>query len=312
MLLKKLAPFLFVSMAAVAAGSLATRGDAPAVAARQLLKDVEILASPEMQGRRTGTEGSAKARSYIVKRFEQIELKPFWSSFETKFTFGRGESEIEGVNLIGHVKGVKHPDRYIVVSAHYDHLGERNGQIWHGADDNASGVGGLLALAHWFVQNPPENSIIFLACDAEEMGLRGSRAFVSSPPVPVKSIALNVNLDMIGRNDQNELFAAGTRHYPSLKPLVEAAATRSKIKLRMGHDGGEWRGRDDWTFSSDHGAFHSAGIPFIYFGVEDHEDYHQPSDTFDRIQPKFIEGAVLTILDFLREADRSLDQIIPR
>ncbi len=94
---------------------------------------------------------------------------------------------------------------------------------------------------------------------------------------------------------RDELYAVGTFHYPQLKPALEAAAKKSKIKLLLGHDDPKL-GRDDWTSQSDHAAFHREKIPFIYFGVEDHKDYHKPTDDFANIQPEFYVRAVETII----------------
>src|SRR5690606_27737683 len=114
----------------------------------------------------------------------------------------------------------------------------------------------------------------FAALDAEEMGLQGAKALVNDFPFPLNTVILNINLDMISKNQRNELYAAGTAHYPHLRPLLEEASKDAPIKLLFGHD---IPGTDmqDWTSASDHAAFHEQGIPFIYFGVEDHEDYHK-------------------------------------
>jgi hypothetical protein len=115
---------------------------------------------------------------------------------------------------------------------------------------------------------------------------------------------MNVNLDMVSRSAAGELYAAGTYHYPFLEPSVDEVAERSTISLLKGHDSPGLPGGDDWTDASDHGPFHEVGIPFIYFGVEDHEAYHQPSDDFDGITPGFYADAVGTIADFLRVIDQ--------
>jgi Zn-dependent M28 family amino/carboxypeptidase len=207
------------------------------------------------------------------------------------------------------VPGSERPERFIVVTAHFDHLGTRNGQVYPGADDNASGTAGLIEIARQIAASPPRNSILFAALDAEEIGLRGARALVADPPVPLTAISLNVNLDMIGRSDVDELYAAGTHHYPSLTDLVERVAGRADIRLLRGHDRPDLGPRNDWTMLSDHAAFHEVGIPFIYFGVEDHDDYHSPTDTFENIQLGFFVQAVRTVLDFVREADAWLDEV---
>lgn len=271
------------------------------------LEDLRVLSSPAFEGRRTGTPGGQKAREYLLGRFEQCGLKPAFSgSYTQAFSFGSGDKTTKGQNIAGLIQGKKHPGQYIVLSAHYDHLGTSEGKVFHGADDNASGVAGMLAAAAFFQKNPPDHSILFIAFDAEELGLRGSKFFVEKPAVPLKSIIALINLDMIGRNDQNELWACGTNHYDFLKaPLEVAAKKHSAIKLRFGHDSalGMVTGEEDWSSASDHGPFHRQGVPFIYFGVEDHADYHRSTDTFERIQPKFFNTAVLLITDALLQLD---------
>jgi Zn-dependent M28 family amino/carboxypeptidase len=206
------------------------------------------------------------------------------------------------------VPGRVQADRYIVISAHYDHLGTRGDTIYNGADDDASGTAALLALARHFARRPAEHSLIFAAFDAEEMGLQGARAFVAAPPVPREAIALDVNMDMVSRNSAGELYAAGAHHYPALRPVLEQVAAGAPVKLRLGHDAPGLPPGDDWTQSSDHGPFHASGIPFVYFGVEDHPDYHKPTDDVERIDPGFYVRAVSTVLSAVNALDAALAQ----
>ncbi|MGH7555044.1 MAG: M20/M25/M40 family metallo-hydrolase [Longimicrobiales bacterium] len=269
------------------------------------MRDVRVLSADSMEGRAVGSPGSAKARAYLVGRFAETGLQPFGQSFERPFAFsGRGGSpERSGVNVVGFLRGRSRPDQYLVLTAHYDHVGVRDGNIYNGADDNASGTAALLALAEHFRQNAPEHSIIFAALDAEEGGLRGARAFVESPPVERSALFANVNMDMVSRNDAGELWVAGTYHYPQFLPLAEKVAKTAPVKLRIGHDRAGVAGQDDWTSSSDHGPFHAAKIPFLYLGVEDHADYHKPSDDAVRIKPDFFGRAVATVIQVVRELD---------
>jgi hypothetical protein len=105
---------------------------------------------------------------------------------------------------------------------------------------------------------------------------------------------------MVGRGDRNEIFVAGPNHYPALKQAVLEAAKGRPITVTIGHDQASVRGVEDWTQSSDHGPFHTAHVPFLYFGVEDHPDYHKPSDTADKIPRAFYVEAVGLILDIVR------------
>ena len=124
--------------------------------------------------------------------------------------------------------------------------------------------------------------------------MRGARALVSDPPVPLAGVVANLNLDMVSHADR-ELYVAGTHHYPALLPVVQSVSPAPAVDLLIGHDTPEPNASDDWTMSSDHAAFHRADIPFLYFGVEDHPDYHRATDDVERLNPAFFEGAVETI-----------------
>ncbi len=278
---------------------------------QQLLADIEYLASDELEGRLPGTEGNRMAQDFIEDRFRHYDLSAFNSGYRYTFDHTNPRTGVtfeDAVNLIGYIEGTDNPDRFIVLTAHYDHLGVQDGEIYNGADDNASGTSGLLAAIRYFSQEQPENSILFIAFDAEEQGLGGARHFVENPVVPLEQMVMNVNMDMISTNFEDELYAVGTYHYPYLKPLVEEAATDANISVLFGYDSDEWP--QDWTLASDHGAFHEKGIPFIYFGVEDHEHYHQPTDTFENINPDFFVNAVKTIIGVVEHLDKNLDIVV--
>lgn len=276
-----------------------------------LLTHVRTLSSDDYQGREAGTPGNELARAYVLDTFKKTGLIPFENNFVAPFTFEtrRDKQTIEGYNIVGYVKGTEAPDQYIVMTAHYDHLGQREDDIYNGADDNASGTAGLLAAASYFSAHPPKHSIIFAAVDAEEKGLQGARAFVKNPPVSKDQILLNVNMDMISHNDKDELYAVGTHHYPFLKPYLEKSAKAADIKILFGHDLPN-TGSDDWTNASDHAPFHNEWkLPFVYFGVEDHKDYHKESDEYQNIEPAFFIQAVDAIIEAVVELDANLDKI---
>lgn len=288
-----------------------------------LLADLKTLSSDEMNGRAVGSADSAKARAYLAERLKAAGLKPFGDSFEQPFTFqtgGRAGSPVvdrKGVNLIGQVQGTRNPARYIVVTAHYDHLAPRNGAVMNGADDNASGAAALVAITEFFAKNRPANSLIVVACDAEEVGLRGAEAFAKAPPVPAASMIVNVNLDMIGRDPDDKLFAVGTFLSPFLKPLVEDVAKSAPVKLLIGHDdpakakpAAGAKVEDDWTRDSDHYAFWNVlKMPFIYLGVEDESQHHKATDDYETITHDFYIRAVETSIALIRNFDKNLDRI---
>jgi Zn-dependent M28 family amino/carboxypeptidase len=285
---------------------------APRVDLEILIVTVQTLASPEFEGRRTGTPGGLKARAWIVERFNAIGLEPLGGTYLAPFSFAARSSTapLDGGNVVGICKGTGRAPETMVISAHYDHLGVRDGAVYHGADDNASGVAVLLAVAKHCTREPFRHDTLFVAFDAEELGLQGAKAFVARPPIARERIALNINLDMVSRGDNGELYAAGTYHWPKTKAPLEAVANRAPIKLLFGHDKPKEiaGGLDDWTNQSDHGPFHAAGIPFVYFGVEDHPDYHKPTDTADKINPTFFRQAAETILDAVIALDAALEK----
>jgi Zn-dependent M28 family amino/carboxypeptidase len=289
--------------------STGPRAAAPELDGNALLSTIQTLASAEFAGRRTASPGGIKARAWVTDRFKTIGLSPLDGKYQFAFSFTRNNVEYkDAANVVGLCRGTTAAPEMLVVSAHYDHLGVRAGVIHPGADDNASGVAVLLAIAAECQRSAFQHDTLFVAFDAEEQGLQGSRTFVARPPVPKARLALNINLDMVSRNSRRELYAVGTYHWPATRPPLDAVARRAGVKLLFGHDKPERAGgEDDWTLLSDHAAFHRAGIPFVYFGVDDHADYHEPTDTPDKIDPVFLRQSAETILD----AVRTLDGVLP-
>ena len=279
----------------------------------QLLADVRILSADDMEGRDTGSAGGERARAYIVSRLDALgiaappvgRLQPWTAQGRTR----AGPRTYNGINVLGLVEGTRVPDRYIVVTAHYDHVGVNEGLIYNGADDNASGVATLLEIAARLKDAPPEHSVIFVAFDGEEHGLLGAKHFVEAPPVPLSSIAMNLNFDMTARAETDgHLWVTGTYQNPTFRPILEGIPANGTVSLAFGKDTPQDTGSDNWVQASDHGPFFRAGVPFLYLGVDYHPDYHRPSDDFERITPAvFISATELSVSAF-RALDRSLDR----
>ena len=210
----------------------------------RLMAAVTALADPKFEGRAAGSPGGLAARAWIVDRYKSIGVHPVSGAYVHPFTYKRmsmsGPQEGEGANLLGMCIGSDPKLPFFVVSAHYDHLGVRDGQIYPGADDDASGVAVVLELAAFCQKTPFRHSVVFAAFDAEERGLQGARAFFVKPPVPQDRIALNVNLDMVSRNDKREIFIAGTYHYPDLKEAARGncgeGADHGAVRSRQAGD----------------------------------------------------------------------------
>ncbi len=262
-----------------------------AVNAANLQQDIRQLSDAQMQGRKSGTAGAQLARDYLAQRYQQLGLQYFHGSYSQPFSYGRSKT---GINLVGYLPGCSYPQQYIAVTAHYDHLGKQGHKIFHGADDNASGVAVMLELASRLSQHCPAYSYIFIATDAEEGGLYGSKAFVAAPPVALNSIVLNLNLDMLGRPDRRgRLYLTGAKRFPGL--MAELNPRFSKLQFLHHHGPGRLprqHSRYDWPNASDHGPFHRAGIGYLFFGGQDQVHYHTELDTWQRINSEFLSMAL--------------------
>lgn len=273
----------------------------------RLMSRLSALAADSMEGRRAGTAGSARARRWIIGELTAMGVQPVAGGFEQRVSLRPrpNDPDTVGANIVARIPGRSGSGRTIVLSAHYDHLGVRDGQVFNGADDDASGCVALLTIAERLMQERPEHDVILAFFDAEEAGMMGSKAFVKTPPVPLSQIVLNLNLDMVARQDGGALWVSGTSHYPALKPVAESAVAASAVPIKFGHDTKDLKPGDDWTNSSDHASFHAQRIPFLYFGVEDHADYHKPGDDAYKVDPAFFRGTVEYIYGVLRAADRA-------
>ncbi len=191
-----------------------------------------------------------------------------------------------GRNIIGVLPGrdEKLRKEAVIIGAHYDHLGELdNDTIFFGANDNAAGVGALIAVAEAFAALPmrPRRTVIFIAFDAEEIGRIGSTSYVKRPVIPVAQTVLMINFDMIGRNDADHIYAVGTTSSPELHQIHQQV--NQHVGLRLTHPQSYRLGL------SDHSAFYYAGIPIMYLfgGLE--PNYHSPRDTWDKLVPAKVE-----------------------
>ncbi len=190
------------------------------------------------------------------------------------------QEELPASDLIGLIPGTDPilKDEFIVLSAHHDHVGMEGGKLHPGADDNASGTAAILEVARLLKDSKPKRSILVLSVSGEELGLWGSQAFLAAPPVELSRIKADINLDMVGRNAVNEVCVTPARVEGAVGTLTQEAraiALRQGLKLTLE--------ADQYWYRSDHYTFAKRGIPSIFFFGGMHADYHQPSDTPDKI-----------------------------
>ncbi|MEO6775536.1 MAG: M28 family peptidase [Kofleriaceae bacterium] len=270
----------FVALAViahVAVGAPCKAGDPFAKAA--LHDDVAVLAAPALDGRAPGTDGDAKARAFIVERFTCLGLAPAGTGggYEQPFTTGGTHT----ANVIATIKGTS--EDIVMISAHHDHLGHRH----LGANDDASGIAALLAVAKAIAQgDPPARTLVFAAFGAEEDGMIGSTFFAHHPTIALDRVVQFVELDMVGSYDSAGLVAAmGAFEGTGARTLLREH-TKQFAKLHVSA-GGKARG-------SDFEPFCKLGVPYTFFWTPDHRCYHETCDTIDRIDwPHMIDIAKL-------------------
>ncbi len=252
-------------------------------------RDVNYLASPALAGRLTGTPGNDSAAAWIARRYAALGLRSLSPSYLQHFVArpaARGPSpSLPTQNVFAVLPGTDASLRgqYVVLGAHFDHLGTSTegaldpdavGAVRLGADDNASGTAAVLELARLLAQHPTRRSIIFANFSGEEEGLLGSSYFVEHMPVPVDSVDAMLNFDMVGRLKNDRLIVYGVATATELSALVDSANVAPRLSVAAQGDG---------SGPSDHASFNAKNIPVLHFFTDLHEDYHRASDTPDKI-----------------------------
>lgn len=212
---------------------------------------------------------------------------------QVKLISDRGENKIVSENVIGVLRGSQLPEEYIVITAHYDHLGRRGGEVFYGADDNASGTAALIEIAEAFAEAAdagyrPKRSVLFVAVSGEEIGLLGSRYYTTSPVAPLVNTVAALNMDMIGRQDDEELKDSTYVYLylsdstgSGLDSLARESSLLAGNNIMVNY---KYGGNNELsTGGSDHVSFENAGIPVLYYYCGTHDDYHRPSDTWDKL-----------------------------
>lgn len=235
---------------------------------------------------------SAAELIFKGQNFNPLSRKGEYRSFEMEGVLVGLETDITESNLptdnvvaIVHGSDPKLSEQHITVGAHLDHLGEINGMVMNGADDNASGSAAILEVAEAVAMNPPRRPVIFILYAAEEVGLLGSRYFADNPPVPIESIMVNINLDMVGREvEQNPdgIYSLGSNIIcPELKEIL-LSVNEATIGIPIDFSF-EDNDPQNYFRRSDHFSFHQKGIPTVVFSSGEHSDYHQPGDDAEKI-----------------------------
>ncbi len=256
------------------------------------------LASDEFRGRLTGEPGQKKAAQYLKNYYQGLNISSplgdtvyFQNIPSSFFDYQLKSSE----NVLALIKGSQFPEQVVVISAHYDHVGTKNGQVYHGADDDASGTVTVMQIAKAFKKaategHRPKRSILLLHFTGEEEGLFGSKYYTQHPVFPLENTIVDLNIDMIGRIDEAHqsnpeyIYLIGSKRLSSTLDSIINQQNAKHTKLSLDY---KYNAEDDplrLYYRSDHYNFAKHNIPVAFFFSGLHEDYHKPTDTADKIE----------------------------
>lgn len=280
---------------------------------QEMKNDVKYLASDELEGRFTGTNGEKLAANYIISKFIEQNLLPYGdnNTFFQKFDAKLRENPhsnikvttISGNNIVGFYDN--NAIQTIVIGAHYDHLGyghtgslsEKKDQIHNGADDNASGVSIMLHLIPTLIQNINYN-YLFIAFSGEEVGLYGSSFYTKNPTIDLKKVRFMLNFDMVGRlNDNKTLLVNGVGTSSKWNEIIEES-NLFDFDLRTTESG---------FGASDHTSFYNQEIPVLHFFTGQHQDYHKPTDDYDKINYEGMHDIYLYVVEIVKNSTKIIE-----
>ncbi len=284
-----------------------------------VLEHLKILSSDHFKGRKFSSQGSIETQDFLVSTLKALSIPAFNNQYRHNFTQSGLFKSKHGTNIIGYIQGSHQKDEYLVLTAHYDHLGTIRNKVYNGADDNASGTAALLLYAKLLKEKPLKHSVILLFTDGEEVNLLGAKAFISQQNKLLSDIKLNINLDMIAGSKKTRKLRFLSKDLPQLlsaqqldefSQLQEHFNKNSSAHLTAGFKRvksvGSNVNRSNWLMASDHGVFSRAGIPFIYFGVGTHKNYHSEFDDYENINQNFYLAAINIIFQQLTYLDNAI------
>jgi Zn-dependent M28 family amino/carboxypeptidase len=272
------------------------------ITASELKTHLYIVAADSMEGRETGSTGQKKAGQYLISQYKKNNISfpkgatSFFQNVPAEALNKRyGDKLNSSENIWAFIEGSEKPDEVIVVSAHYDHVGVKNGDVYNGADDDGSGTVALLEIAQAFEiakkeGHGPKRSILFFHATGEEHGLLGSSYYSEHPLFPFENTITDINIDMIGRRDvehantNNYVYLIGADRLSSDLDAICTLANAKYTKMDIDYKYNDLADPNHFYERSDHYNFAKHGIPsvFIFNGV--HADYHKKTDTPDKIE----------------------------
>lgn len=297
-------PLIALALLQSCAANLSYSGSAfkksyESITSDELKTHLYIVAADEMEGRDTGSKGQKKAGKYLIEQYKKMQISPpksmtsYYQIVPKEALQGRRGNLPESENILAFIEGTEKPEEIIVVSAHYDHVGMKNGEIYNGADDDGSGTVALLEIAEAFQMakksgKGPKRSILFLHVTGEEHGLLGSKYYSENPIFPLENTVADLNIDMIGRCDSENcgkdyVYVIGSEMLSSELKKINEKANQETVRLTLNYKYDDPKDTERLYYRSDHYNFAKNGIPVAFYFDGIHEDYHKPTDTPDKI-----------------------------
>jgi hypothetical protein len=275
---------------------------AATITAENLKTHLYIFASDEFEGRNTGEPGQKKAIKYLKDFYVSQQIKSplggddYYQEVPAEFLNKNTGGELkDSENVLAFIKGTEKPDEIVVISAHLDHEGIKDGKIYNGADDDGSGSMAILEMAEAFKMavkegNGPKRSILFLHVTGEEKGLLGSKYYTENPIFPLSNTVCNLNIDMIGRidkahkKDSNYLYLIGSDKLSTELHQISDSINTKYTNIHLDYKYNDEDDPNRFYYRSDHYNFAKHNIPVIFYFNGTHKDYHKPTDTPDKIE----------------------------
>ncbi|HCR76444.1 MAG TPA: peptidase M28 [Chryseobacterium sp.] len=297
------------------------------IKAEDLKKNLYVIASDEMEGRDTGSPGQKRAGEYMVNYYKGLgisypkALGSYYQKVPADFMKKRGGGNLpDSENILAFIEGSEKPEEIVVISGHYDHVGTRNGVVYNGADDDGSGTVAVMEIAKAFqaakkAGNGPKRSILFLHVTGEEHGLFGSEFYTDNPVFPLANTVVDLNIDMIGRDDPENrgkqyVYVIGSEMLSSQLKVINEAANKKTNNLELNYKYDDPNDTERLYYRSDHYNFAKNNVPVAFFFDGIHEDYHKPTDDVEKIDYNLLAKRTQLVFTTAWEIANRPDRIV--